>query len=100
METPNWVRRLNYIGAAIGGAAHMVSLDADELLEVATTTTGLSDFGGDSWEQPYRKLLASIQEEVQLHTLGRIMTRGDVLRALRNRLLVTDALRRNPAILE
>jgi hypothetical protein len=100
METPNWVRRLNYIGAAIGGAAHMVSLDADELLKVATTTTGLSDFGADSWEQPYRKLLASIQEEVQLHTLGRIMTRGDVLRALRNRLLVTDALRRNPAILE
>ncbi|MBP1685272.1 MAG: sulfotransferase family protein [Deltaproteobacteria bacterium] len=100
MEKPQWVRRLNYIGSAVGGAVQMISLDADEMLQVATKTTGLTDFGGTGWEEPYRRLMASIQAEVQLHTLGRLMTRGDIIRALRNRLLVTDALRRNPAILE
>lgn len=100
MDRPQWVTRLNYIGAAVGGAAHLISLDADEMMQVAMKTTGLSDFGGADWEEPYRRLMASIQADVQLHTLGRLITRGDIIRALRNRLLVTDALRRSPAILE
>jgi hypothetical protein len=100
MDRPQWVTRLNYIGAAVGGAARLISLDVDEMMQVAMTTTGLSDFGGTSWEEPYRRLIASIHAEVQLHTLGRLMTRGDVIRALRNRLLVTEALHRHPAILE
>ncbi|MFN8628533.1 MAG: sulfotransferase [Candidatus Binatia bacterium] len=98
MDRPHWVTRLNYFGAAVGGAAHLVRLDADEMMQVALTTTGLTDFGGGDWEEPYRRLMASIQAEIRLHTLGRLMTRGDVIRALRNRLLITDALRRNPAI--
>jgi len=100
MERPTWVKRVNYIGAAAGGAARLISLNADDMLQVAMQTTGLTDFGGTAWEEPYRRLLASIEADVQLHTLGRLMTRGDVIRALRNRLLVTDALHREPAILD
>jgi hypothetical protein len=99
METPNWVRRLNYCGSAIGGTAHMISLDADALMQVAKTTTGLTDFGAGNWEEPYRRLLASIEQDVELHTLGRVMTFSYVVRALRNRLFMTDALRRTPDIL-
>jgi hypothetical protein len=100
MEPQNWVRRLKYCGSAIGGAAHMISLDADALIQVAKTTTGLTDFGGGYWEDPYRRLLASIEQDVELHTLGRVMTFSYVVRALRNRLFMTDALRRTPAILD
>lgn len=98
MQTPSWVQRLNYCGSAVGGAKHMISLDADALMQVARATTGLTDFGGGDWEVPYRRLLASIEQDVQLHTLGRVLTFSYVARALRNRLFMTDALRRTPAI--
>lgn len=99
METPSWVRRLNYCGSAVGGAKRMISLDADALMQVARATTGLTDFGGGDWEVPYRRLLASIEQDVQLHTLGRVLTFSYVARALRNRLFMTDALHRTPAVL-
>jgi len=98
METPTWVRRLNYCGAAAGSAKHMIGLDADTLMQVARTTTGLTDFGNGKWEEPYRTLLASIEAEVALHTLGRVLTYSYVVRALRNRLFMTDTLHRTPAI--
>lgn len=95
---PDWVRRINYLGDAVGGAQRLVSLEADELLQEARDSTGLSDFGGSEWEQPFRQLLASLNRDVALHTLGRLLTRADILRALRNRLLVTEARRSDPAI--
>lgn len=94
----DWVRRLNYLGSAVGGAQRLVSLAADELLQQARESTGLEDFGEPGWEEPFRRLVASLGKDVPLHTLGRLMTRADLLRALRNRLLVAEAYRRSPGI--
>lgn len=94
----DWVRRLNYLGAAVGGAARLVRLDADELIAEAHAGTGLDDFGDAGWEEPFRRLLASLEKDVALHTLGRLITRADLLRALRNRLFVTAAHRADPSI--
>jgi len=98
VEHPDWVRRLNYLGSAVGGAARLVSLDADELLAEARASSGLADFGEAGWEEPFRRLVASLEKDVPLHTLGRLLARAELLRALRNRLLVTEAYRKTPEI--
>lgn len=98
ISQPDWVRRLNYLGAMVGGSRRLVRLSADELLDEARESTGLSDFGEPGWEDAFRVLVGSIDAEVDLHTLGRLMTRADMLRALRNRLLVTEACRAEPTI--
>jgi len=36
LPRPDWVRRINLFGTAVGDPARMVSLDADEMLAVAT----------------------------------------------------------------
>lgn len=97
-EFPDWVRRLNDLGSIVGGAERLVSLDADELLEQAQSGTNLTDFGEPEWEEPYRRFVASLAADVPLHTLGRLLTKAEILRALRNRLWVVDAHRRTPAL--
>lgn len=100
IERPDWVRRLNYLGAAAGGAGRLLRLDADELIDEASAGSGLSDFGDAGWEEPFRRLVASLEKDVALHTLGRLLTRADLLRALRNRLFVTAACSADPTIAE
>ncbi len=98
---PDWVRRLNYLGDSVGGAANLVSLDADEMLHVAQRSLGLTDFGdhwGTEWRDAYYKLVQSYDEQAQLNTLGRLATRQDFIRTLRTRLLVADAHRRQPEL--
>ncbi len=85
-DPPGWVDRLNSLGEGVGGPERLVPLDADELLSVAVDSEGVDDFFGDTWREPYGVLMASLNEEAQLTTLGRLLTRADVLRMLRNRL--------------
>jgi hypothetical protein len=75
-----------------------IRLDADELLEAAQRSTGLRDFGGDDFLVPYRIFLRACETEAKLHALGRMLVRGDVLTWLENRLRLTDARQRDPAI--
>ena len=97
---PRWVERLNAHGAAVGGAAELVSLDADELIETARRATGLEDFGGDSWRPHYEVFLEALAREAQLHLAGRLMARTEILRTLRNRLRLAALWQRRPEILE
>lgn len=100
LTRPDWVRRVNAMAAGAGGAEHLVPLDGDELVATACRTTGLDDFGPPTWEEPFRRLVDSLVTEAQLHVVGRLLTRHDLLRHLRTRLLVVDALRRDPSISE
>src|SRR4051812_4858289 len=97
-ERPDWVRRVNAMGPSVGGAEHLVPLDADELVATATRSTGLDDFGPPTWEEPFRRLVAALDTEAQLHTLGRLMSRLDLVRHLRTRLLVVAAVADDPSI--
>lgn len=94
------MERLNAHGAAVGDARWLVSLDPAELLEAARRSTGLDDFGGDEWRAHYDVFVAALERESQLHLAGRLVTRTEILRTLRNRLLLADLWRRSPAILE
>ena len=100
---PDWVRRVIAMGDSVGGPARLVSLDPDELIRTAVESTGgLDDFGdfdGD-WHARLFSLVSEIEATGDLHALGRLMTRQELLRGLRTRLLVTRQRNENPAIAE
>ncbi len=98
-QRPRWVERLNAHGAAIGGARALVSLEPEELLAAARRSTGLDDFGGDEWRGHFEVLLGALERESHLHLAGRLLTRAEILRTLRNRLQLADLWRRRPEIL-
>jgi hypothetical protein len=98
---PDWVRRMNLFGDTTGDPAHMVGLDADDLLATARHATGLDDLGEAEWpgyEATFRKLVASIDTESQLHLVGRVMTRGEMLRMLETWLRLQQTWRQTPAL--
>jgi hypothetical protein len=99
-QRPRWAERLIEHGCAIGGAANLVSLDPDELVETAGRSTGLSDFGGDAWREHYQVLSRALEEESSLHLVGRVLVRMELLRTLRNRLELAALWREKPEILE
>jgi hypothetical protein len=95
---PDLVRRLNVLGPGVGGAAALVSLDADEIVAAARAATGLHDLGEPEWEEPLRTLLDSLEREARLNVVGRLLCRHDLIRHLCNRLAIVDAHRRDPSI--
>ena len=102
-ERPPWLRRLNSHALAVGGGQHLVSLEPQEMIDAAIESTGgLDDFGGadDDWRRWYELLVHSLEHESKLTLTGRLLARHDVLRALRNRLLLHDLWKRRPGILE
>jgi len=99
---PDWVRRINAMGDSVGGAGRMVSLDVDELVGLAKSSTGLSDFGdfdGD-WRGRLDSLVHEIEAGSNLNVTGRLLTRQEILRSLRTRLFMTRELDENPKILD
>lgn len=70
-----------------------------ELFRAARASTGLSDFGDESFRIPLDVLLRSIHREARLHTVGRLITKTRLVAALSTRLRVTDLLKREPHIL-
>ncbi len=101
-QRPDWVRRANAMGPAAGGASAVVPLDAGELVDTARASVDDGDFGdlGDGdWEGRLRDLVAAIEGN-DLHVVGRLMTREELLRGLRTRLLLAAERRRDPSVAE
>lgn len=96
---PVWVERLIEHGEAIGGPQHLVSLEADSLLDAASRSTGLSDFGEGGWRTHFDVLVRALEEESKLHLVGRTIVRTELLLALRNRLLLADLWKQQPELL-
>jgi hypothetical protein len=97
---PPFVRRLNAMADACGDARVVVPLYPEALLDCATVTTGLEDFGdfGDGdWRGRFHALVAAINQS-NLHVVGRLLTREELLRCLRTRLLMAKRWRDEPAI--
>lgn len=88
------LRALQHIGVA------RTPLGEASLVDAARRASGLSDFVDESFREPLRRLLASLEQEARLHALGRILLRHSLVRALRNRLRLEDLCRRLPEIRE
>ncbi len=73
-------------------------LDADVLHARAAAETGLDDFGADDYRERLNVYLAALQEIPGLHDAGVVNFHAQLLQLLKNRLLLTDLLRRHPEI--
>ncbi|MGH7289225.1 MAG: sulfotransferase family protein [Myxococcota bacterium] len=90
---PAWVQSLHTIADPA-----WIRLEADELLDEAMARSGLSDFGDGAFQEPYRIFVRALNEEAQLHALGRLIARSDLLNWLENRLALSDWRKRHPGI--
>jgi hypothetical protein len=76
------------------------SLDEASLIAASRRESGLDDFVDESFREPLRRLLASLEEEAHLHPLGRMLLRQSLVRALVNRLRLEDLCKRHPEMRE
>ena len=98
---PDWVRRLNLFGDVVGDPRLLASLDPAELLATARASTGLDDLGEDDWPgwtETYRRMVTAIDHESQLHALGRVVTRAEILKVLQTWLRLQRVWTARPAI--
>jgi len=70
------------------------------LVAAARRASGLQDFADESFRDPLRRLLTSLEQEARLHPLGRMLLRQSLVRALVNRLRLEDLSARHPEIRE
>ncbi|MEN8158808.1 MAG: sulfotransferase [Myxococcota bacterium] len=105
-QRPDWVRRLNAMGDSVGGgpegARRLIPIDADALLTEAERSIGTlptSDFGDPDWRRRFRELAPALDAS-PLHVVGRLLTKQELLRSLRTRLLLCRTLDERPAIVD
>lgn len=94
---PDWVIRALAEGECLDLRA-VVPLDEDSLLTHARRNTGLDDFGADDWVEPFKVYIKSLDEEADLHLLGRLMARAQILNLLESRLRIENEFRLHPEI--
>jgi hypothetical protein len=91
---PDWVQALHTVADPA-----WIRLDADELLaEASARAGGLTDFGADDFEEPYRIFVRALDVEARLHPVGRLIARSDVVNWLENRLALAAHRKRQPEI--
>jgi hypothetical protein len=76
------------------------ALNADELMSIAQKKAGLSDFGSDSFIEPYKKLLDCAAQDVDFSAEGLEDFKYHIVRCLVNKLRIHDDFLRHPEILE
>ena len=76
------------------------ALDPAALLDKAQRQTGLSDFGGKTFHEPFEILLQSMRDEAKLNARGVFMMHRTMLRLLSNRLRTEQAFTEKPALAE
>ena len=98
---PDWVRRVNLMAGSVGGHARdLVPLDAADLLDTAVAALGGrpdGDLGDPRWQERFEALVAAV-DAAPMHVVGRLMTKQELLRSLRTRLLLTAAIDAAPEI--
>ena len=94
---PDWVQQVIDEGRYMD-IRSLVPLQAAELMSTARHNTGLDDFGSDEWLEGFQVFLKAVDEEADLHLVGRLMTRSDILRWLEARLGIEAAYAQHPEI--
>ena len=98
---PDWVRRINLMAGSVGGDPRdLVPIDAGDLLDTATAGLGglpAGDLGDPRWQERFEALAAAV-DAAPMHLVGRLITKQELLRSLRTRLLLTAAIDAAPEI--
>ena len=99
-KRPLWVSMLNGTWKPTYFLGTKIKLDKDELIKTAKKVTGLDDLGKDFSDEPLEKLLWSVNEEANLHPVGRFITRQRFVSLLSIRLRAEYFFKRYPEILD
>jgi|GEM_PF-297294 len=99
---PDWVRRINAMGDSVGGARHLVPLDANRLRRDAVELLGMPESGFEDPGDPgfgdrFFQLVDELDRSA-MHTVGRLMTRQEIARSLLSRGRLLRELAQDPAI--
>jgi hypothetical protein len=99
-KRPLWFSPLNRAWRSTYFLGTRINLNADEMIRSARKATGLNDLGKDFEMEPLRRLIQSVNEEANLHPVGRFITRERFINLLNIRLRAEFFFRRFPGILE
>ncbi len=98
---PDWVRRLNLMAGSVGGHARdLVPIDAAAMLDTAAAALGGlpdGDLGDPRWQERFEALAGAVDAS-RMHMVGRLMTKQELLRSLRTRLLLTGLIDSSPEV--
>jgi len=101
-ERPAWMRRINAMAGSIGGDPREIApIRAGELVDAATRRLGAAagDLGDPAWRSRFEGLAAACDAH-PFHVVGRLLTRQELLRALRTRLRLARAFADDPGVAE
>ena len=96
---PSWFNAINTIWKASYPLGTQSKLSKEDLIKAARKTTGLHDLGNLFWDEPLERMLASINEEAQLHPIGQFITRQRIINLLSVRLRAEHYFKKYPEIL-
>jgi hypothetical protein len=99
-KSPRWYTLVNSSWKATYFLGTKIKLDKDELIRSAKKVTGLNDLGKDFSDEPLERLLRSVNEEADLHPVGRFITRQRFISLLSIRLRAEYFFRLHPEILD
>ena len=100
-RNPRFSPEVRAIRDAVIPMAAAIRLEADPLLDEATSAVGLTDFGADPrFPERLDVLLHGLREEAELAPFGVVSNHGLVTGLLKSRLLLRDLIAHHPEILE
>ncbi|MBL0310257.1 MAG: sulfotransferase [Bacteroidetes bacterium] len=99
-KKPLWVNFINSTWKRSYFLGTKIELEKDHLIKLARKQSGLHSFGEDFWEEPLERLISSINEEADLHPIGRFITQKRLTSLLTIRLRAEHWFRKHPEILE
>jgi hypothetical protein len=100
LAAPRFAPAAAELRTAMRELAPSLSLTPEALLSAAADQTGLSDFGDGWFREPLDVLVHALNEEAGLSPAGVVSIWSQLVQLLKNRLLVEEAVRRNPEILD
>ena len=99
-KQPFWFRTLNSIWRSTYAIGTKIGIEKDDLIRAAREKTGLNDLGADFNDEPLERLLNSINEEADLHPVGRFISRERFVNLLTIRLRAEYYFKKYPEILD
>ena len=98
LDDPRFTPEIDAMLSAVADLAAGVELNADAFMTQAAAETGLDDFGPMDFVPRLELLLQCLATEADLSPMGRMGAAGLATGLLKNRLALTDLLKRHPEI--
>ena len=97
---PLWFKAINSVWQNTYSLGTEVKLDKDRLIKAAIKNTGFNDLGKYFWDEPLERLINSINNEAQLHPVGRFISQKRLENLLSVRLRAEHYFKKYPEILD